>query len=479
MSAQPEETSLIPRTTLSEIVAHRNAAMVEIDRAVELIAEGYRRSEKAEELAKRAHGSAVFYGEDRTKLEDYRRLFGDFDPEASRAAYRAQLDAQVWTNLMTLTGLDTLMDRTAKAALHKSLCEEVPEITEQNVLATFAHYRDSAGLIFQRGLARCFADLDRRFKSHDGFKIGARIVLTHVFDEWGHWNYSSRQRDTIMDVERTLAVLAGRPKGYRLGSIIEAITEARGHGMRPKVSVTEGEFFRVRTFKNGNAHLWFRDDELIDRANRVLADYYGEVLPDGVDAETSHDDLRTKSTALAKDLSFYATPKAVVDRLLADWDLDDALVLEPSAGTGHIVSELLHRGARVEAVEVHPERARQLSAAKFRSYRLTVRPRNFLTMPVDPKFDYVAMNPPFYGTHWMDHVRHAFEFLKPGGVLRAVLPITAELGESRRHEEFRAWAEQRRKNSGWGSMFDDLPPESFAESGTRINTVILTLRRER
>lgn len=80
---------------------------------------------------------------------------------------------------------------------------------------------------------------------------------------------------------------------------------------------------------------------------------------------------------------------------------------------------------------------------------------------------------PFARTHWIDHVIHAHKFLKKDGVLIAVLPITAELGTTNRHELFRAWAKSHQ--SDWGAMFQDLPPESFASSGTRINTVTLRL----
>ncbi|WP_108816895.1 hypothetical protein [Loktanella sp. Alg231-35] len=86
------------------------------------------------------------------------------------------------------------------------------------------------------------------------------------------------------------------------------------------------------------------------------------------------------------------------------------------------------------------------------------------------------MNPPFYGTHWMDHIRHAWGFVKDGGRLVAVLPVGASIAETPKHLAFRRWAERVNGGRAWG-MFTDLPPESFAECGTRINTVILSLRK--
>jgi predicted RNA methylase len=183
--------------------------------------------------------------------------------------------------------------------------------------------------------------------------------------------------------------------------------------------------------------------------------------------------------ALAKDLSFYRTPQAVVERMLAEIYMSPrSRVLEPSAGDGAIVRKLLREGYVVLAVEVDEGRAAQLQALarEWPPGRLDVERGNFLAYPTArPVAEAVVMNPPFYGTHWMEHVMHAFELLAPGGRLVSVLPASAEVLESPKHEAFRAWAKER------VGRFVSLPAESFAESfaesGTRINTVLLTLAK--
>ena len=72
------------------------------------------------------------------------------------------------------------------------------------------------------------------------------------------------------------------------------------------------------------------------------------------------------------------------------------------------------------------------------------------------------MNPPFYGKHYAKHVEHAFKFLKPGGTLTAILPATA-----------------RYDHGLLEGKWDDLPVGSFSESGTNINTTVLTMRQSR
>ena len=469
------DQELIPRTTIVRIVAARDASIERMRRAVEMIQAGHDMVDEAAVIAREAHGAAVFALRDRSEDGAYRRLFQQFDPGASLDVWRKYVDARVWKNLVVLTGMGTLMDRKAKEDLEKDLCGDVPEVTVDNVRGILESLLSDANLIFQRGLARAFTHLDRRFKSHDGFKLGTRIILTNVFDSWGSWNYHSGMRDTMADIERVFAVLDG--KKPEPGALTKAIEETRGRGYNPRQSYAETPYFRVRCFKNGNAHLWFRRDDLVEKANQVLADYYGEVLPDAAPRGDTADSLKTKAGLPAKNLSFYPTPSPVVGKILDRVRFSEgSRVLEPSAGTGHIVRHLLSQGAgQVDAVEIHPDRVSALEG--INNPRLTVIPANFLNLPANPIYTHVVMNPPFYGTHWMEHVTHAFDFLAPGGTLGAVLPISADRGSTAKHKRFRAWAKSQK--SRWGHLFTDLPPESFLESGTRINTVYMILHKSR
>ena len=465
--------SLIPKTTISTLCGYRDAALAKMQEAAKTIEKGHRLAEEAAELAQLAHMGTGFYLNDRTQAEAYQNLFSNFSAEGSMDVYRQHMDARIWMYLLDATGLSKLMDRTAKDKMYEDLCADVPTVSEENAWNLFNQLAGDAELIFQRGLARAFIDLDRRFKSHDGFKLGTRIILTNVFDHWGGWNYHSRMGDTLADIERVFAVLdKTEPDGTGLR---QAIHESRKGCLNPRQSVTETKYFRIKGFKNGNAHLWFLRDDLVERANLVLASYYGEVLPDGVPKGGTEADLKSKSGLPSKDLSFYPTPQAVTQQLLRDVYIREGhRVLEPSAGTGHMVKELLGTEASsITAIEINSERCHALRANK--DPRLTVTQANFLQVHPRPEFDHVIMNPPFYGTHWMEHVVHAFEFLAPGGTLTTVLPISAELGESQKHKTFRKWA---KSHCSKHRLFYDLPQESFAESGTRISTVTLTLHKK-
>ena len=456
-------TGIVPRTTISAICAARAKALALMAEAAAMLEGGYAKAQEAAAVAKAAHHGQFDAG---AKC----RLFREgFDPEKQLADFRKRLDIGVWTHLIDFSGMSDMMDKEAKTKLRRDLLGDPPEATEDNVSATLSTLFADAGLIFRRGLANAFSKLDRRFKSHDGFKIGSRMILDRLYNSDGWTNAYTRHDDTLADIERVFAILDKVPP--RPGEMWNAISRAKpGYG--PKQFEAMSRHFKIRVFKNGNAHLWFTRDDLVTKANLMLAEYYGEVIGDAAPKGTRPDDYKVRSNLPAKDLQFYGTPEAVVEIVLDKLHLRDKLVLEPSAGIGAIVKGALAKGALVDAVEIHPGRADQL--AQIPSRLLNVRCANFLNLPPVPNYDYVLMNPPFAGTHWMDHVRHAYDFLNPGGVLKAVLPASAEVNDTPKHHLFRRWAENASKDRGrW--MWQELPSESFASVGTRVETVILTI----
>ena len=215
----------------------------------------------------------------------------------------------------------------------------------------------------------------------------------------------------------------------------------------------------LKRFQNGNGHLFFGPEALRD-INMALAEYYGDVLPDCPEDRPAK--TRT-GTAVSKDLQFYRTPAAVVDRLLWDDNWTGKRVLEPSCGDGAILDGLRKAGANAFGIEVDAGRAEACHAKGHKVMRwnfLEVQP-NASTKMAD--FDAVVMNPPFYGRHYAQHVRHALRFLKPGGLLLAILPITARHDHGELDDLKPRWT--------------DLPVGSFSASGTNINTVIARIRR--
>lgn len=460
------------RFPVEQIGKDRDAAIAKMEEAIRLFQEAERTSLEADGILRRASFNHTHFEQ---RQEESRNLASvrerRIDPDGVRSAWKHYVDASIWRGVFAITGLMDLMDEQEKKKHRASLEKEAFPATADVIYSTIEGLIGEAPDIFKRGVARCFAGLDRRFRSHDVFKIKDRVILPRFLDDSGWINTYSTAHDHLVDIERAFAKLEG--EAPQPGELRQAIMDSR-KGYGPRQGEVETRYFLVRTFKNGNAHLWFRRKDLVEKVNKVLAAYYGEVVPD---AAPKGEGLST-STAVSKDLQFYRTPKPVVKNVLDEIaNIGSGYkVLEPSAGDGAFAHELLRRGCFVTAIEVDAGRCNALFERTPIELRknLNAWTRNFLDMDPLPEYDVVIMNPPFYGTHWIDHVVQAHKWLRPGGVLYAVLPSSAEIGTSGRHKKFHAWlAEKTKDRGGWPRTWTDLPEESFAESGTNIATVVL------
>lgn len=322
--------------------------------------------------------------------------------------------------------------------------EKPPAFTVENLFEHFGALTENPRQTILRGLAEVFITLDPAFKSHEKMKIGVkglpkRVILNNV------GGYGSYGCDRLENMLNALASVQGKPMAeYRdTAALLEngdALIQARG--------------VRLKKYANGNGHLYFEPETLL-AVNRGLAEFYGDILPDEAGEKPTK---KQASTAVSKDLQYYPTPKEVVAQALSHICLRKGdVVLEPSCGCGRFMDAIRRAGADCLGVEYDTARA-NIARAKGHA----VAGGNFLEYPVGLPVDYVVMNPPFYGRHYQKHVRHAMKFLKPRGVLVAVLPASANYDHGFTKEI--------------GGRWSDLPVASFAESGTNVPTGILQWR---
>lgn len=167
-----------------------------------------------------------------------------------------------------------------------------------------------------------------------------------------------------------------------------------------------------------------------------------------------------------KVLQFFETPADIARRMAerARIKITD-LILEPSAGHGALIAALdqNHPGAYVMAVDIDEENYRVL---RERFPTITVICADVLAWVRDREavFDIVLMNPPFHGGQDIEHVRAAWNLLRTGGPLVAILGEGAFIQQNKRAKAFRQWLEDIRAQG------ERLPPGTFKESGTNVAT---------
>jgi hypothetical protein len=382
------------------------------------------------------------------------------------SSLRAILLRSAWKHVYEELNIKLLASPRDKKRFEQSLAD-APPFTLDNIRATFGDYVKNPRRSMLRAFAEVFCDLDPYYKSHEKMKVGVkglpkRIILSNV------GGYSSWGKERLEATINALAVLQGKPTiAYREMEALmkneDALLvdgELPGDRTWSEPLKVVGRGVRLRKFDNGNGHLFF-EPETLRAINLALAEFYGDVLPDCPEEKPSQ---RQASTAVAADLQYYPTPvklaEDVASKIEHGWSgrsLKGEKVLEPSCGCGRLMDALRKHGAKVIGVEVDPKRAREAEAKGHHVIR-----RNFLDLEPTPTFDRVVMNPPFYGKHYAKHVEHALKFLRPGGTLTAILPISA-----------------RYDHGLLEGSWDDLPVGSFDESGTGINTTVLTINRKK
>ena len=510
---EPQEFTLVKRTTIADMVEKRDRAMVLYGKAYASLSAAALAVSDASRAAADCHPGVNNYNHHQAKaIGDFQRANCVEIPrgEDYLATARRLLDLNCWAWVVKHTKLEALMDRNAKAQLRAQMAFEpekesrdlrnavidreeaakgLPPFTVENVMATLEGFMADSANIMARGVASAFSRLDRRFRSHDGFKVGARVILANVFDGDGHFRWGETQ-DTLIDVERAFSVLDGDVEGD-FQDAVNAIRQERHGVWGARQSEVLTRYFKIRGFKNGNAHLWFTRPDLVEEVNKVLARYYGEVI--GTNEQAEPDPLGNPKRALARNFGFFPSPEAVVARIEQRAGLgtggDILRILEPSAGTGNIARmagkarevsrawEDRHKAANVyrhavDRIEVQSDLAEGLRSLGVPG-RIWCGDFLEFTPDVTGLYDRVLMNPPFDRERDIDHVMHAWKFLKPGGRLVAVMSAGVEWRETKKSVAFRAFVEKVRDR--WERAFETLPERSFSSVGTNVNTCLVVL----
>ena len=172
---------------------------------------------------------------------------------------------------------------------------------------------------------------------------------------------------------------------------------------------------------------------------------------------------------------YFPTPPKLVTRMIELAELEyKHMILEPSAGQGHIADEIcsttgLHPH-EIMICEVLPE-----NVSILRKKEYVVEELEFFALADELKsnkmdFDRILMNPPFEKQACIDHVTTAFSLLANGGTLVAIMSSGVMFRENKKTTTFRENILNK-----YGVSVEDNPGGSFKESGTMVNTVMIKL----
>lgn len=262
-------TDAICSTSIERIITGRNAALAQIETLIHQLDEistltGSIGGGKANEWGVRQYRYDCWLMEKR---------------ETAMKAITRNIDRGIWRDLMQRSGMQSLMDAQARDEWYNSLeKEDIPAVSEANILSTFEQLHLNKGEVFERGVINVFKGLSWNFKTNSPCRFGGKIIVTGLvkYDRWGfglNWGW---QRDRLADLERMLMLLDGKPVPDNRADITRRLGD-HIHENRHSTRY-EDEMFAIKYFQKGTAHITFKRPELVDKLNDIIARHYPEAL---------------------------------------------------------------------------------------------------------------------------------------------------------------------------------------------------------
>lgn len=194
-------------------------------------------------------------------------------------AITRNIDRSIWRDLMLKSGMIALMDAQARDQWHKELEEgDLPAISEVNILTTFEQLHLNKMDVFERGIINVFKGLSWDYKTNSPCSFGKKIIVNNLVthNRWGfslNWGW---RRDQLADLERMLFLLDGKPIPDNRGDVTTRLMEHIRDN--PSQDVYEDDFFSIRYFQKGTAHITFKRCDLTEKMNDIVAKHYPGML---------------------------------------------------------------------------------------------------------------------------------------------------------------------------------------------------------
>lgn len=276
MNAFAEDKELVPYTTAEqmastyrEATARIKAAILEIGQQCHLLREAYQAASYDFDIGLNFRGNRE--GDCSEKAAD------DILAKMKLTAWAAVINKLNIRRLMSSQRIEEL-DAALEIGRHRysdAAKQEWPELTAENIRSVAQGYAMSATDFLEEAVREEYDFWRPRRESHDGhYKTNSdwhlpRKVIRGCMVERGYgsglYHCSYRNQAHVTALDSIMHMLAGLgPVTSHKGPLASAIE------MSP-TGTGETEFFRFKCFKNGNLHLEFRRQDLLDLFNQVAA----------------------------------------------------------------------------------------------------------------------------------------------------------------------------------------------------------------
>ena len=286
--------------------------------------------------------------------------------------------------------------------------------------------------------------------------------------------------DNILSVARELSEMPGaKLMAMRLRKYSPS---NQGPGTYPSMMPINRKLAEDIVAKNPRLAGWYLEDSLANikrleamnvtndaelrSALREYEDFRGEKPKEDKAAK-----LRREIVGQKVGVDYFPTPPALAGEVIRKANIRSGdTVLEPSAGDGQLANRV-----RTENPESPLSVVEQSGALRkiLEAEGHNVVGEDFLEHN-GPLVDRIVMNPPFSDNQDIQHVRHAFDLLKPGGRVVAVMSEHGFFASGKTETEFRDWLDEI------GGTSEKNPDNSFMDrtiagptTGVATRTVVI------
>ncbi|MBO1503757.1 DUF4942 domain-containing protein [Serratia proteamaculans] len=200
-------------------------------------------------------------------------------PDKAMELITRNIDRSIWRDLMMKSGMLALMDAEAREQWYRNLEEgDLPAVNEDNILSTFEQLHLNKQDVFERGVINVFRGLSWEYKTNSPCMFGKKIIVNNLVthNRWGFSLSWGWRRDQLVDLERMLYLLDGKPVPDNRGDISVRLMEYIRDN--PRQQSYEDDLFSIRYFQKGTAHVIFKRLDLVEKMNDIVAKHYPGML---------------------------------------------------------------------------------------------------------------------------------------------------------------------------------------------------------
>lgn len=280
------ETQMIEYQTATKLAAHYKAAIGQLRALLPEIGVIVRKLNEA--FSCEQHHTFDLY----VNFERHHGTAYEFDNDKMLEQLEHEFRLSAWRVLVNKTGIRKLMSskraaqldkllETGKCQLEDGTTERLPDISDGSIMEVLTGFLGAVDSFLTEAVREEWEYWKPRpnsshYKTNQGheFCLQRKIIAEHGFRTWKYGNKSelsglheSTQRHlTALDNIMHLLDGKGMVKGYH-GPLVDAINGVRANKSDDRIAETD--YFRAKWFLNGNLHLEFKRQDLLDRFNEI------------------------------------------------------------------------------------------------------------------------------------------------------------------------------------------------------------------